>query len=385
MARFYITTPIYYINAEPHLGHAYTSMVADAIARSRRLLDQDVFFLTGTDEHGQKVERAAQKAGLDTREFADRIAAKFRELCELLNISNDDFIRTTEPRHIRAAQAIWRRVQERGYLYKAAYEGWYCTVDELFVPETQLLEGRRCPTCGNTVERLSEESYFFRLSQFTEPLLEHYRTHPEFITPENRRNEMTAFVAAGLRDLSVSRTSFKWGIPVPDDPAHVMYVWFDALTNYLTAAGFPDDQARLDRYWPADVHLMGKEIVRQHTVYWPAFLMAADLPAAEARHRPRLVADERSQDVEVARQRRPSAGLRRAVRRRRAALLRDARDGARPGRELRRRRVPDAVQRGSRQRPGERRQPRHHDDPAVLRRRGAGGGAGGGRRSSRPS
>ncbi len=278
MAQFYITTPIYYINAEPHLGHAYTSMVADAIARSRRLLDQDVFFLTGTDEHGQKVERAAQKAGLDTREFADRIAAKFRELCELLNISNDDFIRTTEPRHIRAAQAIWRRVQERGYLYKAAYEGWYCTVDELFVPETQLLEGRRCPTCGNTVERLSEESYFFRLSQFTEPLLEHYRKHPEFITPENRRNEMTAFVAAGLKDLSVSRTSFKWGIPVPDDPAHVMYVWFDALTNYLTAAGFPDDQARLDRYWPADVHLMGKEIVRQHTVYWPAFLMAADLP-----------------------------------------------------------------------------------------------------------
>ena len=278
MAQFYITTPIYYINAEPHLGHAYTSMVADAIARSRRLLDQDVFFLTGTDEHGQKVERAAQKAGLDTREFADRIAAKFRELCELLNISNDDFIRTTEPRHIRAAQAIWRRVQERGYLDKAAYEGWYCTVDELFVPETQLLEGRRCPTCGNTVERLSEESYFFRLSQFTEPLLEHYRKHPEFITPENRRNEMTAFVAAGLKDLSVSRTSFKWGIPVPDDPAHVMYVWFDALTNYLTAAGFPDDQARLDRYWPADVHLMGKEIVRQHTVYWPAFLMAADLP-----------------------------------------------------------------------------------------------------------
>ena len=278
MKPFYITTPIYYINAEPHLGHAYTSMVADAIARSRRLLNEDVFFLTGTDEHGQKVERAAQKAGLDTREFADRVAAKFRELCGLLNISNDDFIRTTEERHQRAAQAIWRRVQERGHLYKASYEGWYCTVDELFVPETQLLEGRRCPTCGNAVERLSEESYFFRLSQFTEPLLEHYRANPDFITPEIRRNEMTAFVAAGLRDLSVSRTSFKWGIPVPDDPAHVMYVWFDALTNYLTAAGFPDDESRLARYWPADVHLMGKEIVRQHTVYWPAFLMAADLP-----------------------------------------------------------------------------------------------------------
>jgi methionyl-tRNA synthetase len=278
MPSFYITTPIYYINAEPHLGHAYTSMVADAIARSRRLLDYDVFFLTGTDEHGQKVERAAQAAGLDTREFADRVAAKFRDLSGLLNISNDDFIRTTEERHKRAAQAIWRRVAERGYLYKAPYEGWYCTVDELFVPETQLLEGRRCPTCGSTVERLSEESYFFRLSQFTQPLLDYYQANPEFITPDIRRNEMTAFVSAGLRDLSVSRTSFKWGIPVPDDPAHVMYVWFDALTNYITAAGFPEDDARFKRYWPADVHLMGKEIVRQHTVYWPAFLMAADLP-----------------------------------------------------------------------------------------------------------
>ena len=277
--RFYITTPIYYINAEPHLGHAYTTMVADAIARSRRLMGADVFFLTGTDEHGQKVERAAQRAGLDPHTFADRIAGKYRELFTALNISNDDFIRTTEPRHIHAAQAIWRRVKERGYLYKAPYEGWYCTVDELFVPEAQLVDGK-CPTCGSPVERLSEESYFFKLSAFQEPLLELYRTHPEFITPEIRRNEMIAFVSAGLRDLSVSRTSFKWGIPVPDDPGHVMYVWFDALTNYITAAGFPDDEARFAKYWPADVHLMGKEIVRQHTVYWPAFLMAAglDLP-----------------------------------------------------------------------------------------------------------
>jgi methionyl-tRNA synthetase len=274
--RFYITTPIYYINAEPHLGHAYTTMVADAIARSRRLMGADVFFLTGTDEHGQKVERAARKAGLEPHTFADEIAGKYRDLFKALDISNDDFIRTTEPRHIRAAQAIWRRVKERGYLYKAPYEGWYCTVDELFVPEAQLVDGR-CPTCGSPVERLSEESYFFKLSAFQEPLLELYRTHPEFITPEIRRNEMTAFVSAGLRDLSVSRTSFKWGIPVPDDPGHVMYVWFDALTNYLTAAGFPDDDARFNRYWPADVHLMGKEIVRQHTVYWPAFLLAAGL------------------------------------------------------------------------------------------------------------
>jgi methionyl-tRNA synthetase len=278
---FYITTPIYYINAAPHLGHAYTTMVADAVARSRRLLGQDVFFLTGTDEHGQKVERAAKAAGLDTREFADRIAGKYKALFAALGISNDDFIRTTEPRHIRAAQAIWRRVRDNGDLYKATYEGWYCTVDELFVPESQLVDGRKCPTCGTEVERLSEESYFFRLSRYQDRLLDHYRTHPEFISPEIRRNEMTAFVSAGLKDLSVSRTSFKWGIPVPDDPAHVMYVWFDALTNYLTAAGFPDDEVRLSRYWPADVHLMGKEIVRQHTVYWPAFLMSAGLPLPE--------------------------------------------------------------------------------------------------------
>ena len=276
MKRFYITTPIYYINAEPHLGHAYTTMVADAIARSRRLMGEDVFFLTGTDEHGQKVERAAQKAGLDPHVFADRIAGKYRALFKALDISNDDFIRTTEARHITAAQAIWRRVRDNGYLYKAPYEGWYCTVDELFVPEAQLVDGR-CPTCGNPVERLSEESYFFKLSAFQEPLLELYRSHPEFLTPEIRRNEMIAFVSQGLRDLSVSRTSFKWGIPVPDDPAHVMYVWFDALTNYITAIGYPDDQQRFSAWWPADVHLMGKEIVRQHTVYWPAFLMAAGL------------------------------------------------------------------------------------------------------------
>jgi methionyl-tRNA synthetase len=274
--RFYITTPIYYINAEPHLGHAYTTIVADAIARSRRLMGEDVFFLTGTDEHGQKVERAAKAAGRETLAFADQTSQKFRDLFSRLNISNDDFIRTTEPRHIEAAQAIWRRVRDRGFLYKASYEGWYCTVDELFVPETQLVDGK-CPTCGNPVERLAEESYFFKLSAFQDRLLSLYQETPEFISPEMRRNEIVSFVSGGLRDLSVSRTSFRWGIPVPDDPKHVMYVWFDALTNYLTAAGFPNDSARLQRYWPADIHLMGKEIVRQHAVYWPAFLMAADL------------------------------------------------------------------------------------------------------------
>ena len=195
----------------------------------------------------------------------------------MLNISNDDFIRTTEPRHYAASQELWRRVRDRGFIYKDKYEGWYCTVDEVFVPDTQLQDGR-CPICGGAVERIAEESYFFKLSAFQQPLLDHYRRNPEFVTPAIRRNEMMAFLESGLEDLSVSRTSFKWGIPVPDDPAHVMYVWFDALTNYITAAGFAHDQSRFDKLWPADVHLIGKEIVRQHAIYWPAFLMAAEVP-----------------------------------------------------------------------------------------------------------
>ena len=280
MSRFFITTPIYYINAEPHLGHAYTTLVADAVARAHRLMGDDVFFLTGTDEHGQKVERAAQKAGLSSNAFADRVSQKFRDLLPALNVANDDFIRTTEPRHHLAAQALWRRVRDRGFIYKDKYEGWYCTVDEVFVPDTQLADGR-CPICGNAVERIAEESYFFWLSQFQGPLIDYYRQHPEFVTPDGRRKEMLSFLEAGLEDLSVSRTSFKWGIPVPDDDAHVMYVWFDALTNYMTAVGFgqPDAAAAgtFARYWPADVHLIGKEIARQHAIYWPAFLMAAGL------------------------------------------------------------------------------------------------------------
>jgi len=281
VSRFYLTTPIYYINAEPHLGHAYTTMVADAVARAHRLTGDDVFFLTGTDEYGQKVERAAQRTGLSTEAFADRVSQKFRDLLPPINITNDDFIRTTEPRHHRAAQALWRLVRDRGFIYKDKYEGWYCTVDEVFVPDTQLQDGR-CPICGNAVERIGEESYFFRLSAFQQPLLDHYQNNPDFLVPAVRRNEMLSFLQAGLEDLSVSRTSFKWGIPVPDDPAHVMYVWFDALTNYLTAVGYgaADKTAadRFARYWPADVHLIGKEIVRQHAIYWPAFLLAAGLP-----------------------------------------------------------------------------------------------------------
>jgi methionyl-tRNA synthetase len=280
MTASFITTPIYYINAQPHIGHAYTTMLADAIARSRRLMGEDVFFLTGTDEHGQKVARAAQKAGRDTKKFADEVASAFRQMTADLSISNDDFIRTTEPRHYAAAQEIWNRVQRAGDIYKGEYEGWYCTVDEIFVPEAQLVDDK-CPTCGSKVERLKEESYYFRLSKYQQRLLDFYRDHPDFVQPEFRLNEVRTFVEAGLQDLSVSRTSFTWGIPVPGDPKHVMYVWFDALTNYLTALGFgsgtPEADARIAKYWPTVTHFVGKEIVRQHALYWPAFLMSAGI------------------------------------------------------------------------------------------------------------
>ncbi len=277
MKPFYVTTPIYYINARPHIGHAYTTMVADAIARSRRLLGDDVFFLTGTDEHGQKVERAAQKAGMATPAFADEVAGAFRQMCTDLNISNDDFVRTTEARHRKAAQALWQRVVDAGDIYKGDYEGWYCTVDEIFVPETQLVNGT-CPTCGGKVERLKEESYYFRLSKYQQPLLDFYAANPDCLQPHFRLNEIRTFVEGGLQDLSISRTSFQWGIPVPGDPRHVMYVWFDALTNYLTALGFGGDgDDRVARFWPGVTHLVGKEIIRQHALYWPAFLMSAGL------------------------------------------------------------------------------------------------------------
>jgi methionyl-tRNA synthetase len=280
MTASFITTPIYYINAQPHIGHAYTTMLADAIARSQRLMGEDVFFLTGTDEHGQKVARAAQKADLETKKFADQVSSAFRQMCVDLSISNDDFIRTTEPRHFAAAQEIWNRVLKAGDIYKGEYEGWYCTVDEIFVPEAQLVDDK-CPTCGSKVERLKEESYYFRLSKYQQPLLDWYRDHPDFVQPEFRLNEVKAFVEAGLQDLSISRTSFTWGIPVPGDPKHVMYVWFDALTNYLTALGFgsgtPEAEERIAKFWPTVTHFVGKEIVRQHALYWPAFLMSAGI------------------------------------------------------------------------------------------------------------
>jgi len=278
--KFYITTPIYYVNARPHIGHTYTTVVCDAIARRQRAMGLDTFFLTGTDEHGQKIERSAAAAGCSPKEFADKVSGEFRGLWDRMKITYDDFLRTTESRHKRGVQALFTRLQERGYIYKGSYSGQYCVFDELYVDAAG--PGAPCPECGRPTETVHEENYFFKLSAMQEPLLRFYAEHPDFIRPETRRNEVVAFVRSGLRDLSVSRTSFKWGIPVPGDPKHVIYVWLDALANYMTAIGYgsddPGDQQKFARYWPADVHMIGKEIVRFHCVYWPAFLLAAELP-----------------------------------------------------------------------------------------------------------
>jgi len=281
MSRFYVTTPIYYVNGAPHIGHAYTSVAADVLARWHRLDGQDVFFLTGTDEHGQKVEKAALDAGMQPQAFVDGVSAQFQAMSALMGVSNDDFIRTTEDRHKRACQALWRRLRASGDIYLGAYEGWYAVRDEAFYDEAELVtrpDGSRTAPTGAPVEWVREPSYFFRLSAWGDRLMALYESEPEFIQPASRRNEVISFVRGGLTDLSISRTSFTWGVPVPDDPAHVMYVWLDALTNYLSAVGFPDEGAARWPYWPPDVQVIGKEISRFHAVIWPALLMAAGLP-----------------------------------------------------------------------------------------------------------
>ncbi len=279
--RFYVTTPIYYVNGAPHIGHAYTSVAADVLARWKRLDGHDVFFLTGTDEHGQKVEKAAQDAGVAPQEFADRISAQFEGLSALMGLSNDDFIRTTEERHKRACQELWRRLRASGDIYLGHYEGYYAVRDEAFYSESELTtwpDGTLMAPTGAPVEWVREPSYFFRLSAWQDRLLALYENEPDFVSPASRRSEVMSFVRGGLNDLSVSRTSFTWGVPVPDDSDHVMYVWLDALTNYLSAVGFPDEADPRWPFWPADVHIVGKDIIRFHAVYWPAFLMAAGLP-----------------------------------------------------------------------------------------------------------
>jgi len=274
--RFYLTTPIYYVNARPHLGHAYSTIVCDAIARRKRAMGIETWFLTGTDEHGQKIERSAKLAGCSPQEFATKIAGEFRGLWDLLGITYDDFIRTTEERHKRGVQHLFATLRDRGYIYKGSYTGQYCVSDEAYVDGPP---GTLCPDCGRPTETVSEENYFFKLSAFERKLLEFYEANPGFMGPESTRREVISFVRSGLKDLSVSRTSFSWGIPVPGDEKHVVYVWLDALANYITALGYgSDDDEKFKKFWPADIHLIGKEISRFHCVYWPAFLMAAGIP-----------------------------------------------------------------------------------------------------------
>ncbi len=271
----YITTPIYYVNDKPHLGHAYTSVACDALARYMRLAGREVRFLTGTDEHGQKVEKSAEKAGIPPQAFVDEVSEHFRDLALSLKLTNDDFIRTTEDRHKHATQAIWKKLEEAGDIYLGSYSGWYSVRDEAFYAESELIEGK-APT-GAEVEWVEEPSYFFKLSEYQDRLLAFYEANPDFILPESRRNEVISFVKGGLKDLSISRTTFSWGVPVPSDENHIMYVWLDALTNYLTSIGYPDTESEdFQTFWPA-MHMVGKDILRFHAVYWPAFLMSANV------------------------------------------------------------------------------------------------------------
>ncbi|MEJ1159181.1 methionine--tRNA ligase [Prosthecomicrobium sp. N25] len=280
---YFITTAIDYPNGRPHVGHAYEKVATDAIARFKRLDGYDVFFLTGTDEHGLKMHQTAQKEGMTARQLADRNSSVFKEMDDLFQVSYDDFIRTTEPRHYASVQEIWRRMERNGDVYKSTYAGWYSVRDEAYYAEAETVVGddgvRRSTGTGTPVEWTEEETYFFRLSAYGAKLLDHYAANPDFMGPMARKNEVISFVEGGLDDLSISRTTFDWGIPVPDAPGHVMYVWIDALTNYITGAGFPDEASEKYRtYWPADMHMIGKDIIRFHAVYWPAFLMSAGLP-----------------------------------------------------------------------------------------------------------
>ncbi|NQU61184.1 MAG: methionine--tRNA ligase [Rhodospirillales bacterium] len=279
--RYYVTTPIYYVNDAPHIGHAYTTLACDVLARFKRLDGFDVKFLTGTDEHGQKVEKSAAAAGIDTQAFTDKVSQNFRDLADFMNYSHDDFIRTTEERHKISSQAIWQRLADNDEIYLGAYAGWYAVRDEAFYGEAELTtgpDGKKIAPSGAEVEWVEEPSYFFRLSAWQDRLLKFYDDNPDFILPKTRRNEVVSFVSGGLDDLSISRTTFNWGIPVPGDEDHVMYVWLEALTNYITAVGFPETETgEYATYWPADLHMVGKDILRFHAVYWPAFLMGAGL------------------------------------------------------------------------------------------------------------
>lgn len=275
--QYYITTPIYYPSSNLHIGHTYCTVMADAMARFKRLTGYDVMFLTGTDEHGQKIQKVAAENGKKPQEYVDHIVDGIKGLWKTMEISYDDFIRTTEDRHVRRVQEIFKKMYEKGDIYKGEYEGWYCTPCEAFWTETQATDNK-CPDCGRPVEKAKEEAYFFRLSKYQDRLIDLFENNPEFLQPDSRRNEMLSFARQGLEDLCISRSSFDWGIKVPIDEKHVIYVWLDALSNYITALGYPDERDKYDKYWPADVHLVGKEIVRFHTIIWPAMLMSLDIP-----------------------------------------------------------------------------------------------------------
>ncbi len=275
---FYVTTPIYYVNSDPHIGSAYTTIVADVVARYKRMMGYDTFFLTGTDEHGQKILRSAKEKGLEPQEFVDALAEKFVKLWKELDISNDLFIRTTDDYHVKTVQSLFQKIYDNNDIYLGKYEGWYCVHDETFWTEKDMGPDKLCPVCHRPLEHIEEENYFFKLSKYTKPLLEYFKTHPDFVEPDFRRNEMMKILERGLDDISVSRTSFNWGIPLPFDSKHVIYVWFDALINYISAIGYGRNDELFNKYWPADVHFVGKEINRFHSLIWPAMLMSAGLP-----------------------------------------------------------------------------------------------------------
>lgn len=284
MKKYYLTTPIYYVNDVPHIGHAYTTVIADCISRFKKLLGYKVFFLTGTDEHGQKVEKAALSQNLKPKELADRVVVRFKNLWKDLNINYDHFIRTTDETHEKGVKEIFKRIKEKGDIYKGIYSGWYCISCENFLAESVPFNKdgfKICPDCGRPSEIVSEECYFFRLSAYTEKLLKFYEENPTFVIPQSRMNEVVSFVKGGLKDLSITRSTVKWGIPVPDDESQTIYVWFDALNNYITGIGYGWEEKKFNEFWPANVHIIGKDILRFHAVYWPAFLMSAELPLPE--------------------------------------------------------------------------------------------------------
>ncbi len=320
---FYITTPIYYANDVPHIGHGYNAVATDFIARYRRLRGDEVFHLTGTDEHGLKVKRKAEEEGVTAKEWVDSLDSEWREVWRRLDIAYDDYIRTTEPRHFEAVAKLLNAVHDNGRddIYLGEYEGLYCVSCEAYYTEDELLEGGLCPIHEKPVELFKDENYFFRLSAYEDRLLEYYEEHPEAVEPETRRNEVLSTIRGGLQDFSISRTTFDWGVPIPWDTEHVTYVWFDALTNYITAAGYASDPERFERLWPANVHSIGKDILRFHAIYWPAMLMAAGIEPREPGVGPRIPLGRREEDVEDQPHRHRPRAARRRVRRRFLPLL----------------------------------------------------------------